>query len=201
MTKPVCETQPSRETGVIDQALFTDADDYRYRAYVVNWRGSKVIIHDPTAATDYRPGDGVSFWVSHCDGAPPYSHKHQQFMFDRSVETTALNQPSDVQTSSAMETAPIQAVLASDVDGYLSVAYLVNWHNTPVAINDFFATTHFAAGDRITFDVVRTTTPNMKDLSFMLFEFATRQSAKQPSSSDTPAAVPTAKARASACPG
>jgi hypothetical protein len=200
ITKPVCEIQPSRETGVVDQALFTDADGYRYRAYVVKWRGSKVVIRDPTATTNYQPGDTVSFWVSRCELTPPHNHKHQRFAFDRSAETTAVNQPSDLQTSSATDSAPVQGVLAAEVDGYRSVAYLVNWHNTPIAIIDFWATTHFGAGDRITFDVDRTTTPNMKGLGFMLFEFPTRPCIKPQSSSDNSTATVTAKTRASACP-
>jgi hypothetical protein len=199
ITRPLCGGQPSHETGVVDQALVTDVDGYKYRAYVVEWRGSKVVIDDPTAATDYQPGDSVSFWVSRFDLLPPGSHKHQWFTFDRPVETTGANQPSDLQTTIAMDSAPVQAVFTSDVDGYRSVAYLVKWHNSPVAIIDAFATTHFAEGDRITFSVARAAAPNTKDLSFMLFELPTRQCAKPQSSSDNSTAAATGKARANAC--
>jgi hypothetical protein len=100
--------------------------------------------------------------------------------------------------STARESAPVQAVLAADVDGYRFVAYLVNWHDAPIAVVDAFASTHFAAGDRISFTVARTATPGLRELNFMLFEFP-RGCTTTRSSSDTPSPVTTPKAAASDC--
>jgi hypothetical protein len=174
-SKPQCGFQSSRETGVVDHALLTEADGYAYRAYVVAWRGAQIVIEDPSAATLYQPGDSVNFWVSRFQLPAPGGHKDQQFSFDRRAQTTDVDQPLELQTASAMETAPVQAVFASEVDGYRSVAYLVDWHNTSVAVIDAFGTTHFRAGDRITFSVARSTTPSLKGLNFMLFDFPTHR--------------------------
>lgn len=193
ISKPFCGIPPTRETGVVDQALFTNAGGYKYRAYVVEWRGSKVVIDDPSATTNYQPGDSVSFWAARFEAPPLNDDKYQRFTFNRPAQTTAVNQPLDLQTSIAMDSAPVQAVLASDVDGYRSVAYLVNWHNTPIAIIDAFATTHFAAGDRITFSVARAAAPNTRELSFMLFAFPTHPCVKSQSSSDDSTAAATDK--------
>ena len=193
ISKPFCGIPPARETGVVDQALFTNADGYEYRAYVVEWRGSKVVIDDPSATTNYQPGDSVSFWASRFEAPPPNRDKYQRFTFDRPGQTTVVNQPLDLQTSIAMDSAPVQTVLALGVDGYRSVAYLVNWHNTPIAIIDAFATTHFAAGDRITFSVARVMAPNTRELSFMLFAFRTHPCVKSQPSSDDSTAAATAK--------
>ncbi len=198
ISKPLCGIQSSLETGVVDQVLSTRVDDYEYRAYVVEWRGSQIVLDDSTPSKNYQAGDSVSFWISR-SSLPPDNHKLQWFTFDRPAHTTVINQSSDLQTSSARDSAPVQAVLASEVDGYRSVAYLVNWHNTPVAIEDAFATTHFATGDRITFSVARTTTPDVKELNFMLFAFPDSPCARKQLSGDNSAAVATAKSRGSGC--
>jgi hypothetical protein len=201
ISRPLCGIQPSHETGVVAQVLSTDADGYEYRAYLVEWRGSQVVIEDPTATANYQSGDSVSFWASRSQLPPPSTLKHQWFTFDRPVQTTVRNEPSDFQTSIATDSAPVQAVLAADVDGYRSMAYLVNWHNTHIAVIDAFATTQFAAGDRITFSVARTAAPNAKELNFLLFRFPTAPcaAAKPPSDNSTP--VATAKTPASGCRG
>ena len=198
--KPLCGMQASLETGIIDQVLSTRVDGYDYRAYIVEWRGSPIVIDDLTPSTNYRPGDSVNFWLSRAQ-LPPDNHKLQWFTFERPAHTTVVNQPSDLQTSSAMVSAPVQTVLASEVDGYRSVAYLVNWRGTPIAIEDAFATTHFAVGDRISFSVARTTTPNVKELNFMLFAFPASRCARRRLSADHSAAVVTATTGSSDCRG
>jgi hypothetical protein len=196
--KPVCGLQSSLETGVVDQALFTDSGGYKYRAYVVAWHGSQIVIGDPAAATNYRAGDSVSFWASRFAMPSADNHKDLEFTFDRPRQTNVVNERSDFQMSTARESAPVQAVLAADVDGYRFVAYLVNWHDAPIAVVDAFASTHFAAGDRISFTVARTATPGLRELNFMLFEFP-RGCTTTRSSSDTPSPVTTPKAAASDC--
>jgi hypothetical protein len=165
----------------------------------VAWRGAQIVIDDPSAATNYQAGDSVNFWVSRFQLSASSGHKDQQFTFDRPAQTTEVDQPLELQTVSAMETAPVQTVLASEVDGYRSVAYLVNWHNISVAVIDAFGTTHFAAGDRITFSVSRSTTPSLKGLDFMLFEFPTRPCATMPPSRGNASSAATAKGPLSDC--
>jgi hypothetical protein len=200
-SKSLCGSQSSLETGVVDQVLYTNASGYEYRAYVIEWRDSHVVIDDPAAATNYQPGDSVSFWASRLALPSPDNHKDLQFTFDRPAQTTAVSQRSDFKASIARESAPVQAVLATELDGYRAVAYLVNWHNTPVAVIDAFATTHFAAGDRITFSVARSTDSSRKELNFMLFEFPNNRCAKtQPANDSSPLmATPTPTAPTSDC--
>jgi len=197
--KPVCALPSSLETGVVDQVLLTDASGYRYRAYVIEWHGSQVVIDDPTGATNYRSGDSVSFWAARFAMPSADYHKDLQFTFDRPPQTSVVNEDSDFQTSIARESATVQRVLAADVDGYRSVAYLVNWHNTPIAVVDAFATTHFAAGERITFTVARTAASGLKELNFMLFDFPARGCPPAQSSSDSPAPATATKTVTSGC--
>lgn len=197
LLKSRCGFQRSREAGVVDQVLSAAIDGYDYRAYVVAWRGSQIVIEDPTSATDYQAGDDVSFWMSRFRFPPPSSYMSQQFAFDRPLQTTVEQRPADLRMSMAMDSAPVRAVLTADLDGYRSIAYLVNWQNALVAVVDAFATTDFSPGDRITFSVARAATPNAKELSFRLFRFPTGPCATASTDDSNPVAA--AKAPTGSC--
>ncbi len=183
LSRPLCGLKQSLESGSVDQVLSANVDGYEYRAYVVEWRGSQIVVDDPTAETNYEAGDSVSFWVSRFS-------KSESITFDRPPQTTPVNDASDTQTSSAMDSVPIQAVLDSDVDGYRLVTYVVNWHNTSIAVDDVFANTHLVVGNRVTILVTRAASPNVKELRFML-RLPIRRCTKQPSSSDNSPPVAT----------
>jgi hypothetical protein len=56
-------TSTSATEGVVDRVLDTQVDGYRYRAYVVTWHGSHVVVEDMFATTHYKSGDQISFMM------------------------------------------------------------------------------------------------------------------------------------------
>jgi hypothetical protein len=50
--------------GVVERALAAQVDGYRYRAYVVKWQGSHVVVQDMFATTEYKAGEPISFLMA-----------------------------------------------------------------------------------------------------------------------------------------
>jgi hypothetical protein len=50
--------------GIVERVLAAQVDGYRYRAYVVKWHGSRVVVEDMFATTQHKAGDQVSFLMA-----------------------------------------------------------------------------------------------------------------------------------------
>jgi hypothetical protein len=165
---PARSTSP--ETGIVDEVLTTEADGYRYRAYLVQWRGSRIVVSDQETVTHYQVGDGVTF-LSQRLGMPG---KKGGGVLSFSWSNTADNgasPPFAGHISITNDTATIEEVLTNRVESYRFVAYIVRWQGARIAISDMFASTHYAAGDRIVFPVSRSESSGQQQLGFMLFNF------------------------------
>jgi len=160
----------SPETGIVDEVLTAEADGYLYHAYVVQWNGSRVVITDEDAPTQYQVGDGVSFLSRR--QAMPGQTDAALLTFSWSA-TTDINAtpPFTSRIATTTDTAIVEEVLTSQVESNRFVAYIVKWHGARVAISDMFATTHYAAGDRIEFPVSRVDASHRQQLRFMIFSF------------------------------
>jgi hypothetical protein len=51
--------------GVVERVLQAQAEGYHYRAYIVRWSGSRVVVTDMFATTKYKAGDQISFVMGH----------------------------------------------------------------------------------------------------------------------------------------
>ncbi len=51
--------------GVVERVLQAQAEGYNYRAYVVRWNGSRVVVDDVLGTTKYKAGDRISFMMGH----------------------------------------------------------------------------------------------------------------------------------------
>src|ERR1700675_4915181 len=50
-------------TAVVDDVVAANAEGYRFVAYVVKWRGQRVVVSDVSADSNLVAGDRVSFTV------------------------------------------------------------------------------------------------------------------------------------------
>jgi hypothetical protein len=51
--------------GVVERILQAQVEGYHYRAYVVRWNGSRVVVDDVLGTTKYQAGDRISFVMAH----------------------------------------------------------------------------------------------------------------------------------------
>jgi hypothetical protein len=178
---PARSTAP--ETGIVDEVLTTEADGYHYRAYVVQWRGSRIVVSDEEAVTHYQVGDGVTFLSQHLLMPGKAETGVLSFAWSNTSDGAAPL-PFAGHISITNDTATIEEVLTNQVESCRFVAYIVRWHGARVAISDMFASTHYVAGDRLEFPVSRSEASGQQQLRFMLFNFPpTRPTPSNPQSS------------------
>lgn len=168
--KPALARSISPETGIVDEVLTAEADGYLYHAYVVQWRGSRIVVSDQEAATHYQVGDGVTFLSQRVAMPGKAGGGVLSFAWSNTSDGSPTP-PLARHLSITKDTATIEEVLTNQVASYWFVAYLVRWHGARVAISDMFASTHYAAGDRIAFSVSRSESSGQQQLGFMLFNF------------------------------
>jgi hypothetical protein len=85
--------------------------------------------------------------------------------------------------SMTTDTATVEEILTTQMNGYRFMAYIVKWNAARVAVSDVFASTHYAVGDRISFPVSRAESTGQRQLNFMLFNF--EKPAASPQKSDS----------------
>lgn len=160
----------SPETGIVDEVLTTEAEGYLYRAYVVQWRGSRIVVSDQEAVTHYQVGDGVTFLSQRWALPGKTGGGVLSFAWSNTSDSSATP-PFAGHLSTTNDTAAIEEVLTNQIESDRFVAYIVRWHGARVAISDVFASTHYAAGDCIVFPVSRSESSGQQQLGFMLFNF------------------------------
>jgi hypothetical protein len=165
---PAQTTSP--ETGIVDEVLTAEADGYLYHAYIVQWNGSRVVVADEEAPTQYQVGDGVTFLSRRQMMPGNTSDGILSFAWSTTTDSNATP-PFAGHIATTTDTATVEEVLTSQVQSNRFVAYIVMWHGARVAVSDMFATTHYAAGDRIVFPVSRVDSSHRQQLCFMLFSF------------------------------
>jgi hypothetical protein len=80
-------------TGTVERILTAQNAEYRYRAYLVPWRGARVIVSDAFATTQYGVGDQISFAVIHAASAGQPKLAFMVFDFRCAVATTSCKAP------------------------------------------------------------------------------------------------------------
>jgi hypothetical protein len=161
----------ARENGIVNEVLTAAIDGYCYRAYVLRWRGLRIVVSDQQTGPQYEVGDGIQFEIRRVPGLLPgtVGAGLLRFGLGASQENSIGTTPSHLATSA--DTAIVEEVLRTDVDGFLSVIYIARWHGTRIAINDALANTHFSTGQRIEVPVARDSASGLRRLSFTLFSF------------------------------
>jgi hypothetical protein len=157
----------TEQAGVVEEVLRTNVDGFGYTAYVLNSLGARIVVDEVPGAIPRRVGDQVLFVSQRI--VSPKSSAPGILRFEPSAPEAVKQY--DVNMSTTQETATVAEVLTMQTDGYRYVAYIVNWHGTRVAVSDALSNTSYAVGEQINFPASRATSPDGRQLSFLLFNF------------------------------
>lgn len=157
----------TEQAGVVEEVLRTNVDGFGYTAYVLNSLGARIVLDEVPGAIPRRVGDQVLFVSQRI--VSPKSSAPGILRFEPSAPEAVKQY--DVNMSTTQETATVAEVLTMQTDGYRYVAYIVNWHGTRVAVSDALSNTSYAVGEQINFPASRATSPDGRQLSFLLFNF------------------------------
>jgi hypothetical protein len=183
------------DAGIVEQVLDSKFDGDSYTAYLIGWHGAHVAVAvQGPAATLYRAGDSLPLVVSRRHlpngGGGILGFTAGPSADQGASDEAALNSPANM--SSATVTATVERVLTAQVDDFHYRAYLVPWHGALVVVDDAFATTHYNAGDQISFLAARAANTGARYVTFLLFAFPC-----PPSTACKSCAMPTQPAAAS----
>ena len=139
---------------------------YDYRAYVVSWRGVHVALQDYTGQ-QHVPGETLSFMLERVSQRDGRIAGHFRLGPGAAVDDEEIrSRLSNTTTKQSTEVAVVDEVIDSTVDGVRYVSYLVHWHGRRVAIEDYYASSHYASKDRFSFTVTQYADRSRKVLSF-----------------------------------
>ena len=167
-TKDAPAANETRDTGVVEDVLRTKVDGDSYLAYVVQWQGSHVAL--PAEGALYQVGEPLSLVVSRVPlpkGGGILRLGSAAAVDSAAATDSALN----VSTNATAATGVVDSVLSAQSGDYRYRAYLVTWHGTRIVVDDMFATTHYKAGDQLSFSVVHASDSGVRQVAFMLFDF------------------------------
>jgi hypothetical protein len=159
------------ENGIVDEVLTAAIDGYTYRAYVVRWGGARVVVTDPQNAASYQLGDGVQFQLRRVPGLLPGLVGAGLLQFNLSVPQERSGNAMPAHLSTSTDTAIVEEVLHTELDGYRSLVYVARWRGTRIAVIDALANTRFGTGARIEIPVSRDEASGLRRLSFVLLNF------------------------------
>jgi hypothetical protein len=160
----------SPQSGVITEVLKTSDADYNYRAYVVEALGARVVVEDSSDAGPHQVGEQLAFVSRRIEN--PLAPGHGLLSFGLTASQEGNGTYADgAQVTLKNDTAAVDEVLSTDLNGDKYVAYIVKWNGARIAVSDMFASTHYAVGDRITFPVARAGAAGQGHLYFMIFNF------------------------------
>lgn len=163
-------TTTSKENGTIDAVLTAQAEGgYNYRAYVVEWRGTQVVLQDYSSTPSHVPGELIPLLLERPKQIDGSVIGHVRLDPGEQLNATTTGTGFSGKTTQTTEVSNVDEVIEAKVDGLRYVSYFVNWHGQRVAVNDYSATTHYAPKDPISFTVTRMSIPTGMTLSFNIF--------------------------------
>ena len=162
----------SSEVGVVEDIIALEQDGYRFRAYVANWHGSRVLVSDPLAQTTLAEGDNLHFIAVRTKLA------NGQLLLDF-VSTERPNRsstppsappplPSSTDASSSTANGSIENVLSAQDGGYHFLGYVVRYLGRRIALVDRSQGVPHAIGDEISFLEMRTEIPQQRLMGFQM---------------------------------
>jgi hypothetical protein len=156
----------NHETGRIEAVLAAADEGYRFRAYVLTWRSTRIVVasapEESHATGDYL---NVVVYRSEVNG-----HKVLRFETSPSPENeNAADADSGASSASVtLGTARIEEAISAESDGYRFVGYFVSWHDKRIFVVDPQSAPTRATGETINFRVLRTGAGASQRLSFSL---------------------------------
>lgn len=156
----------SHETGRIDEVIDATDNGYRSRQYVLTWRSMRIVVAG-APGDSRRPGDNLDVLVyrSEANGL-----KVLRFESDLAVSNENVVDADSAASSASITlgTAPVEAGISAETDGYRFVGYFVTWHNQRVFVVDPRSAPARATGETINFRAIHTGVGASRLLSFSL---------------------------------
>jgi hypothetical protein len=164
----------TQDTGIVEEVLRGRVDGATYAEYIVRWQGSQVAVAAEPVPEGTSPpvgvGEGIPLTISRQKLPSSVGVLHIGSRVP--VDLPSSNAPGkDLSVSVTDAQGTVERVLTAQADDYRYRAYVVSWQGTLVAVDDAFASTHFNAGDQITFTVARTGPAGSGQLIFTVFDF------------------------------
>ncbi|HTV80036.1 MAG TPA: hypothetical protein VMF03_17425, partial [Steroidobacteraceae bacterium] len=119
--------------------------------------------------SDFRAGDTLQFRILRTGAADAHGAGTMRLVLP--IPDGPAEEREPTQTSAVTQSAAVERVLRWEDGNDRGIAYLVRWHDVPVAVMDELAATSFAPGERIEFSVVQADDASGKHLDFMMFAF------------------------------
>jgi hypothetical protein len=143
----------NHEVGRIAQVITaTDAGD-RFRAYLLDWRSTQIVVSVPPD-DPHVVGDNLEIFVYRTE-----VKDHKILRAAPNVGTALDNEVERESGSSSAAitqgTAKVESSIAADSDGYRFVGYFVTWHGQRVFVVDPVSASPRANGETINFQVFR----------------------------------------------
>jgi hypothetical protein len=147
------KSSPKTLSATIEEVVASEDAGYKATAYVVRWRGARVLVEDPLARSRLNVGDTLNFFASHHAVG---SNRLLSFIFmaspckcdDKSGKPKSTkNGNSGAKSAGGL----VEEVLSTEEDGYRSVAYIVQAQGSRIAVSDPLAQSHFVVGENIPF--------------------------------------------------
>jgi alkylated DNA nucleotide flippase Atl1 len=149
---PALSPPVNHETARIEQVITATDNGFRARQYVVTWRAMRIVVAG-TPENARMAGDNLDIVVYRSD-----VNGHKVLRFETTPSTSNENvADADSEASRASVTlgsAPIEASLSAESDGYQFVGYFVTWHNQRVFVVDPKSAPARGQGEIINFHVV-----------------------------------------------
>jgi hypothetical protein len=156
----------NHEVGRIETLITAVDNGYRYRAYVLAWRSTRIVVSGPLDDSHAQGGNlDIVVYRANVDG-----HKVLRFVAASSLANDDEVDRESTGSSAAITqgTAPIDETVSAESDGYRFVGYFVSWHKQRVFVVDPRSAPALAPGETINFRVLRTGMETNQRLSFSM---------------------------------
>jgi hypothetical protein len=146
------------EVGVVEDIISMEQDGYRFRAYVVSWHGSRVLVSDPLAQTTLGEGDNLHYIAIRTK--LPNGQLLLDFVSTERADhtlppSTAPPPLPNMDVSSSTASGAIEDVLSAQDGGYRFTGYVVRYQGQRIALVDRSQQAPRTIGDEIRFMEMR----------------------------------------------
>lgn len=163
---PQMDAQTTQETGIIEQVISSQLDGAPYAAYIVQWKGASIAVPVTSPPASHHVGESLLLQAVRMKMPPPIGGGLITFSTDGLASAAELSAAMTMSMSTG--NGVVESVLSAQDEIYNYRAYVVNLHGARVIVQDMLGSTHYLAGDPITFSEVKS---GGSGASFMVLDF------------------------------
>jgi hypothetical protein len=161
--------------GLVEEVLSTEENGYRFVAYIVQAKGSRIAVSDPLAQSRQVVGENISFLAMSNNAAGNAVMTY--------VAVPAADSPAQAQFQAAMtqseQIGVVEEVLRTSVDGFAYTAYVLNSLGARIVVDDVPGAIPHRVGDQVSFESQRIASPKSSQPGILRFEPSAPEAGKQ----------------------